>query len=258
MKFLIIALTATLFVNPPAHAWKEVGDAGGASEQNLIYFAQNAHMLLASAGNLFQWEAGSESDKEKLTQFIKELEKTDIRFNYAESATSVFEKHEYVWILNSVNLGAFDLDGNLVLSYSEVLRLYLTVFSFENNSPELSRFAERLLHAFDESSDYQMATSYRESIGWMQVQDGFLFVRDETVPLHVPKAVFANRLCQGKFEDLKLFNAALTAVESIGSKVSLLLAAEASYLCDGRPANKKIFLNFELNTSKNPAQLNLR
>lgn len=125
---LILNLSVCLF-SSPSLAWREVGNGGGLTEQNLIYLKEN---LSAVLNPLIDVEGSS----------ITEIEKTEILSLSAVLKTNVslfFENQQTTlkvpfvvkgdqWWIQTFYLNSYDIDSSNELNWSEAATLLYDVF----------------------------------------------------------------------------------------------------------------------------------
>lgn len=256
MKAFLIATFALLFITSPASkAWKEVGNAAGISEQNIIYAMQNGEGLLSQAGKILT----SASDKFFLAEFITALKNSDLDFNYDKNQQRVFSVQGNNWLIYSENLLKYDQDGNGILSLKESFHLLFELFSASKNysSDEFNSFVENILSILAYSEKTLLLKAYGEELQWTELSGGYYLFYSDFKPLLLTGNVLESRMCdEGSLLDFQMHNPFLIAVQKRAHEIRLVVSADAYFQCIGESGAKKIFL--DLVVTDKEAQLKLR
>lgn len=254
-----IAFTCVVFLSAVSSGWKDVGNAAGISEQNIIYAMQNGESLLSSARQLMT----SATDQEFFAEFLNDLANSRPEFNYDQKQTQVFAVNGPTWIFYSVNLDRYDLDVNEILSLKESYKLLLDVFASKhgylgaNNHRALAfqEFETNVLDIFGSIEKTLFLKTYSEQVQWTALGSSYYLFYSDVQPLCLTAQVLKPRLCSGEISDLKLVDPALTAAQRNQDEVRLLVTVDSYFMCDGVASSKKLMLDIRANQQQ--AQLKL-
>lgn len=246
-----IIFVVIVFLSIVSHAWKDVGNAAGISEQNIIYAMQNSENLLSSARRLMT----SPLDQEFFKEFLNDLRQTRPEFNYDQNQNQVFSVNGLTWTFYSFNLYRYDFDGNEVLSLKESYKLLLDVYAFKhgycgvgtNRALAFQEFEKNILNILVSLEKTIFLKNFEEQLQWTQLEDTYYIFYADVRPLPLTAEVLKPRLCIGELSDLKLVNPALTSAQQSHDEVRFLLTVDSYYTCDGKASSKKLMLDLRAN-----------
>jgi len=254
-----IIFVVTLFLSTVSHGWKDVGNAAGISEQNLIYAMQNSENLLSAARRLMT----SSLEQEFFKEFLKDLREAQSEFNYDQNQNQVFSVNGLTWTFYSFNLDRYDVDGNEVLSLKESYKLLLDIYAFKHgySGADTSRalafqeFEKNVLNILVSLEKTIFLKNFEEQIQWTQLEDTYYIFYTDVRPLPLTVEILKPRLCIGQISDLKLVNPALTSVQRSHDEVRFLLTVDSYYTCDEKASSKKLMLDLRANNQSSQLQL---
>ncbi|WP_413587092.1 hypothetical protein [Bdellovibrio sp. HCB274] len=238
MKFqvlVIVVMTAWVSIS---HGWKEVGNAAGITEQNIVYAKENAGTILANA-EVFSGHLKTE--KTFLNSFIAALRYSTLKFDYASSG-SKFSIDGDAWTIWAANLGDYDRDGNGVLSLHESYAVLLDIYALKNyfNPAEFALNRDNLLRILGNIEKTLVLNNFGEELLWTDSAGWIHLFYAGTLPVSFTPDVYRSRLCGGEVTNIKMINPALTSVQKREDSIRLLVVVDSYFECDGKPASKRL------------------
>lgn len=246
MKSSLFLMLSFLVVATSVKAWKEVGNAAGLSEQNVIYALQNSQEIFSRTGSV----GGFESDYDFLGEFEKDLHQAQLEFSYIENAPRAFEVQGNRWILYSHNLLKYDLDQDEVLSLQESYGLLLDIFAAKKGynkndvvSEKFRQFRTDFVNALASAEKTLIFRTFNEVLQWTEFSGSYFLFFAETEALQLTPELLAPRLCQGSMTNLRLPDPSLTSAQRRDTSIRLLVTVMAYFECNGKPASRKLLLD---------------
>ena len=253
IKSLCFHLTIYLFTST-ALAWREVGNGGGLTEQNLTYLAQNFSKII-------QPRVDSDLD------FLKKFEKIEIvnfgsvlnnkillRFDNKKSLkkTPFFIK-DYEWWIQTLYLKTYDLDSNDELSWSEsVVLLYdiysasgLSVLSIEKQKNLRLKLAEIYTAGFVQEiipigNDNILQTTSVYSNNTEQLE--YIMQVDDSKPFSLSTEIQPQLGCSSKPQKLNIEFLGLRFYENTEKLLTFVIGMKVQFTCNFIESTERILL----------------
>ncbi|MNJ96744.1 hypothetical protein D3C87_144750 [compost metagenome] len=253
-KVVVVSLINLVAFN--ALAWKDVGNAAGISEQNLVYAKGNAEDILSPL-----WaQLISDSAKADLRGFVAALRVKNLIFNSRESGRA-FEVSGGNWTVNLQQLSVYDQDGNELLNQGEAFLILWDIYAFQNSfSKERSQDFRSILFNFIQSREKTLVLrSNLFEIQWTEYKTtsviSYVVFFPETEALHLSVRDFQEALCEGPVQKFRLFNPYALQAGKQSSEVVFLVRASADYECQGRKQQKTLLLEIVASPEKSLLKL---
>lgn len=250
IKYLAAIFFVINSLSSIALAWKEVGNAAGVSEQNIIYAKENSEQLLSRVGQTLT----SELDRNLLKEFTSELQKSSLEFNYETGRSEAFVLQGDTWILFSQNLLTYDVDQNGYLSLTEAYRLLLEIFAYKKGyQTERSPFVvfeKNVLQILGAEEKTLILKTYGEELQWSELSGVYYVFYENMKPLQLSEAILQARLCPGQILNMRLLNPSLTSAQRQDTEVRFLVTVDSSFQCDGQMIFKKLMMDLRANLTE--------